>query len=85
MAQAGPWANYSSFAAATVSDTTSINCRAIWVSCTVAGNVQLSAGLTGAGVAFAVPVGIIVIPVELSQGRIMATGTTATATYVVLQ
>lgn len=85
MAQAGPWANYSSFAAAVASDATSQNCRAIWVSCTVAGNVQLSSGLTGAGVAFAVPVGITVLPIELSQGRIMATGTTATATYVLLQ
>jgi hypothetical protein len=83
--QAGPWANYSSFAAATVSDSASLNCRAIWVSCTVAGNIALSSGLSGAGVAFAVPVGITVIPVELNQGRLMATGTTATATYVLLQ
>lgn len=83
--QGGPWATYSSFSSVTASDTGSVTCRAIWVSCTVAGNVTIASAQTGAGVAFAVPTGVTVIPVELNQGRVMATGTTATATYVALQ
>jgi hypothetical protein len=80
---------YSSFAAANPSDTAPVNCRAIWVSCTVAGNVTLTpnkitSGGAG-GTAFAVPVGITIIPVELNEGYLNATGTTATATYVLLQ
>lgn len=74
--QAGPWATYSTFFAVTPSDSTRVNCRAIYVG--GAGSVAVSPdGTTGATVFTAPPVGSI-IPVELNQGRIMATGTTAT-------
>jgi hypothetical protein len=88
MAQAGPWANYSSFAAANPSDANPVNCRAILVSCTIAGNVTLTPNKTtsaGTPVAFAVPIGVTVLPIELNEGFLNATGTTATATYVLLQ
>lgn len=60
----------------TPSDTTRINCQSIYVG--GAGNLALSPDGVSAAIVFsALPVGTIV-PVELNQGRIMSTGTTAT-------
>lgn len=60
----------------TPSDSTRINCSSIYVGGT--GNLAISPdGVSAAVVLSAVPVGAVV-PVELNQGRIMATGTTAT-------
>jgi hypothetical protein len=74
--QAGPWATYSSFAAVTPSDSTRVSCRAIYVG--GAGNVAVSPdGTTASTVITAPPVGTI-LPIELNEGRIMATNTTAT-------
>lgn len=74
--QAGPWATYSSFQVITPNDATRINCRAIYVG--GAGNVAISPdGVTASTVFTAPPVGSI-IPVELNEGRVLATGTTAT-------
>jgi hypothetical protein len=68
-------ATYGSFQAVTPSDTTLINCKAI--QCGGAGVLALSPSATTAAVNFTVLAGDI-IPVELNQGRIMATSTTAT-------
>ena len=71
--QAGQFRNFS---AAIPSDSTLINCRAIFVG--GAGNVAFSVdGVTTAVTFTAVPVGTI-LPIELNAGRIMATNTTAT-------
>lgn len=77
MSQAGPWASFSTFTAVVPSDTTPITCRAIYIG--GAGNVTVNSAPTGAGGTLftAPPVGAI-LPIELNQGRIMATGTTAT-------
>lgn len=67
---------YNGVAAVTPSDTTLVNCRAIYVG--GAGAVAISPNPTGAAVTLsAVPVGTI-LPIALDQGRIMSTGTTAT-------
>lgn len=69
-------ATYTGFTAVTKSDTTLVNCRAIYVG--GAGNIAVSIdGTTAAVVLTAVPVGVIV-PIELNGGRIMSTNTTAT-------
>jgi hypothetical protein len=69
-------ATYGSFRAVTTSDTTLISCRAIYIG--GAGNVAISPDATTAATTFtATPVGSI-IPIDLTQGRIMATNTTAT-------
>jgi hypothetical protein len=74
--QSIPGLNYSSFQAVTTSDTTRVSCRGIYVG--GAGNVAVSPdGTTAATVFTAPPVGSI-LPIALDQGRIMATGTTAT-------
>lgn len=74
--QSIPGLNYSSFQAVTPSDTARISCKAIYVG--GAGNVAVSPdGTTAATVFTAPPVGSI-LPIALDQGRIMATGTTAT-------
>lgn len=68
--------NFGSFTVVTASDTTLVNCRAIYVG--GAGNLILSPDGTTAGVTFpSVPANTIV-PVSLDQGRIMAS-TTATS------
>lgn len=74
----GPWGGtYSSAAAVTPSDSTSITCRGIYVG--GAGNVAINPGLTGGtSVVFTAPPVGSILPVELNQGRIMATNTTAT-------
>jgi len=67
---------FSSLFPVTPSDTTRINCQSIYVGGT--GNIAVSPDGTSAAVVLtAVPVGAVV-PIELNQGRIMATGTTAT-------
>lgn len=68
---------YSSFAAVTPSDSTLVNCRAIYVG--GAGNVAVKSGSAGAtAVTFTAPPIGSIIPVALDQGFIMATNTTAT-------
>lgn len=63
-------------AAVTPSDTTLINCRALWVG--GLGNVAVAASGSAAAVTLnAVPAGTL-IPIALDQGRVMATNTTAT-------
>lgn len=76
MAQA--WSGeYSSFAAVTASDTTRINCRCLYIG--GAGNVALSIdGTTAAVMITGVPAGTF-LPIELNQGRVMSTNTTATS------
>jgi hypothetical protein len=66
---------FGSFQTVTPSDTTLINCRAIFIG--GAGNVTISKDGSSTGVLFAVTAGQI-LPVMLDQGRIMSTGTTAT-------
>jgi hypothetical protein len=66
---------YGSFQPVTPSDSTLINCRAICVG--GAGNLTISKDATSTGVLFTVIAGQT-IPIMLEQGRIMATGTTAT-------
>lgn len=73
--QAGPWATYSSALAVTPSDTVPVTCRAIYIG--GAGNVTVTPK-GGIAVLFtASPVGSI-LPIQLDQGLINATGTTAT-------
>ena len=67
--------NFGSFQACTPSDTTLVNCKALFIG--AAGNITISKDATTAGVLFAVPAGAI-INVMLDQGRVLATGTTAT-------
>lgn len=62
--------------AITKSDTTQVNCRAIWVGGT--GDVAISRdGVTAAVTYSAVPAGTI-LPIALDGGRVMSTNTTAT-------
>lgn len=70
------FATYSSFKAVTPSDTTLVNCRAIFVS--GAGDVALSPDGTTAAITFKALQAGAVLPINLDSGRIMATGTTAT-------
>lgn len=75
MAQAN-FTNYSGAFAVTPSDTTLINCRAIYVG--GAGNVTITAGPSGsAAVTFTAPPVGSIIPIMLDQGKINA-ATTAT-------
>lgn len=67
---------YAPGAAVTPSDTTLINCRAIWVG--GAGALAVASSATATAVVLsAVPAGTL-IPIALDQGRIMSTGTVAT-------
>jgi hypothetical protein len=67
---------YTSFKAVTPSDSTLVNCRAIYIG--GAGNIALSIdGTTAAVTITAPPVGTI-LPIALDSGRIMSTNTTAT-------
>jgi hypothetical protein len=72
--QAGPWASYSSYAAIVPSNTTPLNCRAIYVG--GAGNLIIAPAVGGTQVTLAVLPGAI-IPIELNQG-IVAAASTAT-------
>lgn len=67
---------YASFRAVTPSDTTPINCRAIYIG--GAGSVTVTAGIGGTPVLFTAPPVGAILPIELNQGLINATGTTAT-------
>jgi hypothetical protein len=67
---------YAVGAAVTPSDTTLVNCRALWVG--GVGNLALAATSTSTAVTLtAVPAGTL-IPIALDQGRVMSTNTTAT-------
>lgn len=62
--------------AVTPSDTTLVNCRALWVG--GLGNVAVSASIDATPVTLtAVPAGTL-IPIALDGGRVMAANTTAT-------
>jgi hypothetical protein len=75
--QTGPFQGYSSAFAITTSDTTVVSLRAIYVG--GAGNVTINPGVTGGtSVLFTAPPVGTIIPIMLDQGRVMATGTTAT-------
>jgi len=69
------FATYSSFAAVTPSDTTRVNCRAIYVAGT--GDVAVSVDGSASAVTFKTVPGGSILPINLDGGRIMATGTTA--------
>jgi len=70
------FATYSTAAAVTASDTTIVNCRAIYVGGAGAVAVKTQAGATAVTLA-AVPVGTI-LPIQIDGGQIMSTNTTAT-------
>ena len=69
--QAAPWATYSSVKAVTPSDTTPINCRAIFVVSVGQITIALSPGGTAVSFGATNPAGTI-IPVELNNGTINA-------------
>lgn len=68
--------SYGSAQAVTPSDTTIINCRAIYVG--GAGNVAVKTAPGATAVTFTAPVLGTIIPVSVDGGQIMATNTTAT-------
>ena len=68
---------YTALNAVTPSDTTLVTCRAIYIG--GAGNIAISTSPTAAAVTITAPPVGTVISLGLDQGRIMATGTTATA------
>lgn len=70
------FANYASAQAVTPSDTTAINCRAIYVG--GAGNVAVKTSSGAASVTFTAPPVGAILPLMIDGGQIMATGTTAT-------
>lgn len=72
--QGGP-AEYSSAQAVTPSDTTLINCRAIYVG--GAGNVAIKMP-GGSAVTFTAPPVGTILPLNIQGGQIMSTNTTAT-------
>lgn len=67
---------YSSFQAVTPSDTAFLTCSAIYVG--AAGNLAVATETGTAVTLIGVPAGSI-LPINLIQGRIMATNTTATS------
>jgi hypothetical protein len=81
MAQAGPWASYSSYAAITPSSTTKLNCRAIFVPVPAAGGTVVVANAVGGTlVTFTFPPvtaggASFILPVELNQGIVDASST----------
>lgn len=74
---------YSSFQAVTPSDTTLINCRALYIG-TGGGTLALSPNGTTPSVTFTAPLSGTILPIELNEGRVMATGTATTANIVAL-
>lgn len=68
---------YHSLALITPSDTTLVNCRAIYIG--GAGNIAVSIDATTAAVVITAPPVGTILPLELNGGRIMSTLTTATA------
>lgn len=69
-------AQYGTAAAVTPSDTTIINCRAIYVG--GAGNVAIKATPGAAAVTFTAPPVGSILPIIIDGGQIMASNTTAT-------
>lgn len=67
---------YASFLAVTPSDSTLINCSAIYVG--VGGNVAVATQSGAAVTLVGVPAGSV-LPINLLEGRIMNTNTTATS------
>lgn len=68
--------SYGSAVAVTPSDTTIINCRAIYVG--GAGNVAVKTIAGATAVTFTAPPVGTVLPITIDGGQIMATNTTAT-------
>lgn len=68
---------YTTFADVTKSDTTLINCRAIYIG--GAGNIALSTSASATAVTITAPPVGTILPISLEGGRIMSTNTTATA------
>lgn len=64
------------FKAVTLSDTTEVNCKAIYVG--VGGNVYLAPSVGATAVAFLNVANGSILPIELKQGTINSTNTTAT-------
>ncbi len=70
------FASYGSAIAVTPSDTVPISCRAIFIG--GAGNVAIKTADDATAVTLTAPVLGTILPIEINQGRIMATNTTAT-------
>lgn len=70
------YATYGSAQYVTTSDTTPVNCRAIYVG--GAGNVAVKTTATAAAVTFTAPPVGTILPITIDGGYIMATNTTAT-------
>ncbi len=68
-------ATYGSFKVITPSDSTLLNCRAIYVG--GAGSLTISPDATTAGIVITAPPVGTILPISLDQGRVMA-ATTAT-------
>ena len=64
------------FTAITPSDSTLVTCKAIYVG--VGGNIAIAPSLVGAAVTFLNVGSGVFLPVELKDGRVMSTNTTAT-------
>ena len=67
---------YSPGAAVTPSDTTLINCRALFVG--GAGNLAVASSGTATAVTLTGVAAGTIVPIGLNQGRVMSTNTTAT-------
>lgn len=67
---------YTGFMDVTPSDTTQINCRAIYIG--GAGNIAISTSPSATAVTFTAPPVGTILPISLDQGRIMSTNTSAT-------
>lgn len=67
---------YGSALAVTPSDTTPINCRAIYIG--GAGNIAIKTSQTATAVTLTAPPVGTILPIMIDGGQIMATGTTAT-------
>lgn len=68
--------SYGSAQAVTPSDTTVVNCRAIYVG--GAGNVAVKTATGATAVTFTAPPVGTILPIDITGGQIMATNTTAT-------
>lgn len=64
------FANYGSFKTITPSDTTLVNCRAIYVG--GAGSLTISPDASTAGIVITAPPVGTILPIELNSGRVMA-------------
>lgn len=79
-------ASYGSFKTVTASDTTLLNCRALLINVTVAGNIVFNPDKSGTtnNTTVTFSTGTFIVPIHLDQGRVMSTGFTATATVTAL-